>query len=654
MKRLRSVLVASFCGMSVLVSTIVFAENLQNAVKQALSSNPEVQSALEERLVKGQLVKQAFSGYLPVLDVLLGAGAAEINEPVESSLNPTEFDLSLRQNLFSGFSTKYEVQRRESDVQSADFLLQARAEEVALRTARTYLNVLRSTELDELARENLNNHQRIADQIKLRSESGISRKADMNHAEGRLAQAQSNVIVTATNLIDARTNYAAVTGQTPDTLDMVEEVQDIPVTIDEAVSQAVANHPTLKSAESEITAQQAFAKRAESPFYPNLDIEVTQNWDEDVDGIEGSQDELVAMVRLRYNIFNGMQDQERKVETKALIRQAQANRDTTQRQVVEGARLAYMAHDAAEQRISYLEKHVEAGLRTVESYTKQWNIGQRTLLDVLDSERELIEAKKDLIDARFDKLLAQFRLLNSSGALVRGIGLEALDHQSDDQKSDLAHDQGANTLEHVDGSGDKASQQENIPARNNDVEERLTVTQVQAPAPVIPVEIKPDDMGAGQLVSIDSANNEKPALPNVPALPEEKLVLQVKSNSDYLKENEYPVLKDFAAVLIQHPEASIVVKGYVSSLHNSQPNIKLSERRADNVRKYLCEMGVLEEQVTVIGMGNQHPVASNATAAGRLRNRRVEIEIKPTGMPVNDRVATNNVEKKHLAAQSEM
>ena len=155
------------------------AETLQEAVHYMLQTNPDVKSIAYNRLARDEEVKQARAGYLPSLDISYGAGIVDQDNPFDDTSYPQSTVLSLRQNVFRGFADQYEVERQNARVNSSAYQLQGRSENIALVTSRVYLNYLRQLELRELAKENLTIHQRIHDQIKLRSESGIDRKADL-------------------------------------------------------------------------------------------------------------------------------------------------------------------------------------------------------------------------------------------------------------------------------------------------------------------------------------------------------------------------------------------------------------------------------------------------------------------------------------------
>ncbi len=410
------------------------AETLQDAIGTMLQTNPEIRSMAHNRLGRDQEVKQARSGYLPELNFTAGVGVANYQEPVSDNANPQLYTLSLRQNVFTGFATNNEVERQKARVRSEAYSLQGASENTALRTAEVYLNVLRQQELHRLSQENLDSHVRIADQINLRSESGVASKSDSDQVAGRLSLAQANVIVTTTNLVDAQTNYLAVVGHLPTDLQEPTPPDSLmPASLEEAESEAIKMHPTLKSAGADLEARQKQYEVAKAPYWPIIDLEVDQNWETDYTYTNegrndvfngGRNDSLVAMARLRYNFFRGFKDEARRAETVELVSEAREIRNNTHRQVVESMRLSWMAYQAVKDQTKYLEQRVDFSTGTIDAYTKQFNLGKRTLLDVLDSEAEVIDAKRALVAAKYDGLYAQYRILNGLGQLVKSFDKE--------------------------------------------------------------------------------------------------------------------------------------------------------------------------------------------------------------------------------------
>ncbi len=417
----------------------VQGETLMEAVEGVVATNPDVRGPAYNRLAREQEVVQAESGYYPKLDIEGGMGRTEVQKPFDADRDPSFFYIKLRQNLFTGFATMNETQRQQARVLSQAYTVRAAAENASLDTARVYLNVLKAQELRDLAEENLQIHERIADQIKLRSESGVGRKADNDQIQSRLQLARSNVVVAEQNLLDAESNYERVVGHLPQGL-VLPQTSDgfLPQTLDEAIDIAVMSHPTLQSAYADVKAREEQRDAAESPFYPIIDLELDKVWENEMSsasrdreeaGLENSSrpsddwEDLRFLVRLRYNLFEGFKHSARKKETVQLIKEAREIRNRTYRQVVESISLSWRFYEAALRKMNFLEERVAFVSSTAETYTKQWNIGERTLLDVLDAEAERINARKDLITEKFGGLFSEYRILTGIGQLLPSFGL---------------------------------------------------------------------------------------------------------------------------------------------------------------------------------------------------------------------------------------
>lgn len=412
------------CGLVIALSAPSQGETISEAVDKVIQTNPRVQSQIHNRLARDQEVVQARAGYYPTLDGYAAGGWANYREPIEDDLNPYEAGFSLRQNVFRGFADQGEIARQEARVASSAYLLQGTSEDLALDTARVYINVLRKQELKQIADENLEIHLRIADQIKLRSDSGVGSQADTDQINGRLALAQSNVVIAETNLQDARSEYLAVVGNLP--MDLTQPLPPssrLPNSLEEATLAALGSNPILKSAAADLEARQQQYEVAKAPYYPILDIELDQRWDEDISLSEGERDWFSALGRVRYNFFNGFRDQGRKAETLEQVSEAREIKNNTERQVVESMRLSWMAYMSVLDRIDYLRNYMKSSRSTAIAYAKQFDIGKRTLLDVLDAEAEAVNARADLVDAEADGLFAQYRMLAATGQLVDTFGL---------------------------------------------------------------------------------------------------------------------------------------------------------------------------------------------------------------------------------------
>jgi adhesin transport system outer membrane protein len=407
----------------------VFAQSLPEAVQLTIDENPEIQSARSERLAVEQEVDQAKSSYFPSVDLGAGYGFERSNNPVTRRGNPdgknrnvdydrTELFANLRQMLFDGFATPSEVNRHKARTDARAYTVFGQSEITALEAVEAYLNVLRRQDLLQLAKENLKIHERTNDQIVLRAERGVGKQADAQQSAGRLALAESNVKSEEGNLFDAETAFQRVIGVLPDQLEpALDPIDKIPESLEIAIEEAIYNHPILKSANSDIESAFAQHNTAASPYYPRVDLEAGYSWNNNLDGIPDKNEDLTAMVRMQWNVFKGGKDKARRSETAHLISQAKNIRDNTYRQVVESMRLSWVAHQTVKNQMVFFKQHSDASIKTNKAYQEQFNIGQRSLLDLLDSANEMFQAKSAYVNSLYDQQFAMFRILTSKGTL---------------------------------------------------------------------------------------------------------------------------------------------------------------------------------------------------------------------------------------------
>ena len=167
------------------------AQSLPEAIQQALQAHPQVQADISGRRAADFQLKAAKGGYLPSIDVFAGYGREGTDDPSTrvlrddhwTSLTRGESSVRLQQMLFDGFATSSEVARQQAGVDARAFGLLATTERTALDAVQVYLDVLRREELVRLAEENLKSHQRMFDQIHLRSARGVGSTADSDQAE---------------------------------------------------------------------------------------------------------------------------------------------------------------------------------------------------------------------------------------------------------------------------------------------------------------------------------------------------------------------------------------------------------------------------------------------------------------------------------------
>jgi adhesin transport system outer membrane protein len=410
------------------VSTVQ-ALSLEQVVEHTLKTNPELLSSRQQLLSRESEIRGAKAGFLPSLDLELGIGRESTESPAtggdEVELTRTESALRLRQLVYDGSATASEVDRQKARYNSQLFETVAQEETIAFRVSEVYVNALRQSELLQLLGSSLDIHQNIYDQMSLRADAGVGSRSDLDQIAARLALAKSNYIVGQNNLQDAVSNFYGVVGYLPESSTMT---RPSPMTLTDKLESSLQiafdNNPQLKSADADIEAARAQYRASKSSFYPTLTLEGDRTYNEDIDGVEGVNEDWVIALRLRYNIYRGGGDSARKSQTADLIGEAQEIRATTKRQVEEGLRLSWSAFDFTSQQIEFLTSYVESVVATREAYLKQFKIGKRSLLDLLNTENEVLDAKSSYLNTDYDRMLAQFRVVRAEGNLTSRLGIK--------------------------------------------------------------------------------------------------------------------------------------------------------------------------------------------------------------------------------------
>lgn len=177
------------------------------------------------------------------------------------------------------------------------------------------------------------------------------------------------------------------------------------------------------------------------------------------------------------------------------------------------------------------------------------------------------------------------------------------------------------SLDRAEGEGEQEI--EDLKAEETITESTLT-DEIDQSEPIPPAEaqsvVKIEKAIVKKILDQEKVTGESPMEPR-------KIILGLRSDSASLTADGLRTLLNFIEKLEQYPHARLLVKGFVSAKSNTPENIKMSKERALNVQKLLLEKGIDARRIEVVGMGNQEPIASNDTAEGRDKNRRVEVSV---------------------------
>lgn len=395
---------------------------LPDAVKKALLGNPEVQARWHAFLATRHEEDVARGGYLPRLDLATGIGHERLSPPgqASTSLSRRDAGLTLSQMVYDGFATRDEVARLAHAKLTRYYELLDATETTAQEAAQAYYDVLRYRELSRLAQENYAQHLQVFNQIQQRVQAGVGRRVDLEQAGGRLALSQSNAITEASNLHDVSARYLRIVGELPPGEMIAPELarHGIPSGVEAALRLAYQGSPAFNAAIENVRAAQAEARGRRANFQPRVDLRARSGLAWDADGVTGRRDEQTIELALNYNLFKGGSDRAQARQHAERVEQSKALREKACRDLRQTISIAYNNIQNLSQQMGFLEQHQLSIEKAREAYRKQFDIGQRTLLDLLDTENEYFQARRASTNASYDHAIAHTRTLAGMGQLL--------------------------------------------------------------------------------------------------------------------------------------------------------------------------------------------------------------------------------------------
>ncbi len=404
------------------------SSNLPEVIERTVISNPEIRARFQDfqSTMEGQNV--ARGALLPEVTAQGWVGREWRGSTSESSSDRwgrSGYSLQLRQLLFDGFSTINNVKQLGYEKLSGYYDLLATVDGLAAEASDAYLDVQRYREMERLARDNYGVHEHTLGQLRERQESGVGRGVDLEQANGRLALAQTNMMTESNNLNDVIQRYRRIVGEFPtDTLlDSPDITGYLPKNPTDFMP-SLRTSPSILSKQALVQAAEAGTASAKGRHMPTLEFRAATGKDRAQPGtpFRDAQSSNVQLM-LSYNLFRGGADQARVRQTTAQTYAARDVRDYTCRNVQQDLSVAWNNIMKLRQQMPFLQEHEQATSKVRLAYMQQFQIGERSLLDLLDTENELFDSRRALANAVFDLKKAEYRWLALSHQVLPAVAL---------------------------------------------------------------------------------------------------------------------------------------------------------------------------------------------------------------------------------------
>lgn len=398
----------------------VFGVSLDEAIRTTLRTNPQIQSALYEISIAGDEMDLSYAGFFPRVDFIstYGIRHQRLDSPAGSDTSdPLTLALQVHQPLFT-------FGRLEGAYDAGRALLSAeesaqldRINTIILELITAYVDVLTAREVFELRQNNLEVLRKQLEITQVRMEQGEAILSDVKQAEAAVSAARAQVVRAQGDLEIRSAAFRKIYGEEPgNELEWPELPETVPGSLEEAKRLAYESSPALKAGRWRMDALESRVQEARAGYYPVISAEAAaQSWH----GSSLPEEDYSLLLRVDVPVFQSGRTSARVSRAVHQHEQAKTDLDNIGRDVTEELDSAFQSLRVARATYDAFQQNVEAARFAAESFQKEYKYGTRTILDVLQTEQDLLEARVNLALSRRDTIVSGYRLLKTAGTWPR-------------------------------------------------------------------------------------------------------------------------------------------------------------------------------------------------------------------------------------------
>lgn len=427
-----------FLGTAILatLSAPVHADTLRGALIAAYQTNPTLSGARAAQRATDETVAIAKADGRPSATTDFGfqenflRSANSFTAPLRQSTAGGSIDVP----VYSGGAVKNAIRAARTRVEAGQFDLRATEASIFSNVVATYMDVIRDSAIVELNRANVGVLTINLEATSDRFEIGDLTRTDVAQSESRLEIAKSELETVRASLIRSKENYIALVGNEPGDLEPPPPLPNLPETPDQAVDLALTFNPDLLAAKERSEAAEFDIKTARASNKPRVSTYAQGRYlnfhgtlGGNIPGATFVQEQSTAEVGIRATmpIYQGGRPAAQIRQAQARSGQAYEQLIAVERDVIAQTRAAYSSWRASERVIQASERAVAAAALSLEGVRAENSVGNRTILDILNAEQELLNAQVQLVTARRNSYVAGFTLLAAMGrAEARDLGLD--------------------------------------------------------------------------------------------------------------------------------------------------------------------------------------------------------------------------------------
>ena len=399
------------------------AESLADALAAAYKFNPRLDADRARQRAQDEEVARANSGYRPTVTGTGQIGYQRSDTKPQSTTDgethPKNYSVNAQQPIFRGFRTLNQVRQAEALVRAGRETLRSTEQSVLLDAVTAYMNVVRDQAILRLRENNVNVLTRELKATQDRFSVGEVTRTDVAQAETRRADAVASLEVARASLRNSRANFERVIGNPPSNLQQQRPpLRLLPKTLEEAIAITLREAPAVVNALYTEQAARHTVDLIWGELLPTVTLNSTYTRSFDTSRTVDENQTTTVLGQVTVPIYPGGG------EVHARVRQAkhthvQRLQDVeTQRTLAREATVsAWSNYNAAKAQLDANETSVRGARTALAGVREEERVGQRTLLDVLNAERDLVQAEVTLVQTQRDYIVQSYTLLQAIGRL---------------------------------------------------------------------------------------------------------------------------------------------------------------------------------------------------------------------------------------------
>lgn len=397
------------------------ADTLQEAMLSAYQFNPGLKAERAQLDATNQGIPKARARFLPTIT---GSYAAQYEDYTDRSgssdydqLDHT-FQVNLSQPIFQGFSAINRLNQSHEESAAGYNRLLNREQDLLFGTAQAYLSVVR----DRAILAHQRRYRSIVAQehaaVRGRYSLGDATRTDIEQAAARLADADATLEQVAGNLDISKAQFQRLVGKQPGKVAWPKIPKHlVPASVAQAIDVAFANNPDIRSRLADVRAARYAARASAGDLLPNVSLESSYQKGYRDNLTNAREDEFRVGLRISAPLFTGGSNLASVREAKSIAAQREYELDDTRLAIRESVIRASRQRSAAQARAKASRRAITANSGALKGLQIEYRGGQRTLLDVLNGQRELVDSRIAYEQARYDAMLSEFFLIASIGSL---------------------------------------------------------------------------------------------------------------------------------------------------------------------------------------------------------------------------------------------